>query len=67
MKRNKNIEIWALFALSQVLFVLLALKIAGVASFSWWVVFSPLVLLAGFALLVLILTFIIACIFINKK
>jgi hypothetical protein len=42
-------------------FILVILKITGVAAISWWVVFAPFFLVVGFVLLFVLLALILAC------
>lgn len=58
-----NIDGKAIFLIAQIILVIL--KIAGILNVSWWVIFLPILIPAGFMLL-LFLVMLIAC-FVSPK
>ena len=64
MENNKKIQIGGGgFSLCTVLFlVFLILKLTGVIAWSWWLVFLPLIIYAGFIVLALLFVAILAII-----
>ena len=50
---SKSLGCFDILAIGSFL-ILLTLKLIGAVAFSWWVVFSPLIILAGFYILVIV-------------